>query len=153
MIVTRIRPFPGLAEPDWGGFDRVRDGLLRMAEEMGRPAMFTPGSRLFPLVNVTQTDGHFYVRAELPGVKPSDLDVSTLGNKLTISGKRELPHENERVSYHRREREGGTFSRSIQLPGEIDRDKVDAHYEHGVLTVTLPRSEASKPRQITVKRS
>lgn len=153
MIVTRIRPVRRRWETGWGDFDQMRSELLRMVDAMGRSFLPEDGYRMFPLVNVSQDTENYYVRAELPGVQASDLEVSTLGARLTIAGKRELPEEEGQVAYHRREREGGAFSRSIQLPGAFDRDKVDAHYEHGILTVTLPRAAADKPRQIAVQGS
>jgi HSP20 family protein len=86
-------------------------------------------------------------------VKVGDLQLSATGRKLSIAGTRELPEEDAKVSYHRKEREGGSFSRNIELPADFDRDKIDARYENGILAVTLPRSESSKPRQIPVKTS
>ena len=106
---------------------------------------------MFPLVNIAQDKDNLYVRAELPGVAASDLDVSVKDNSICISGKRELPVESENVSYHRRERSGGSFSRSIEMPVPFDRDRVDASFENGVLSIALPLAEETKPKQITVK--
>ena len=151
MIVTRIRPPRAW---DWGlnGFDQVRRDMARLSDAMMRGTL-PDGARMFPLVNITQDEENFYVRAELPGVKPDDLSLSVLDNKLSISGKREVPAESDKVSYHRREREGGTFSRSIELPSAINRDGVDAHFEHGLLSIVIPLAEETKPRQIRVKTS
>jgi len=115
-----------------------------------------PGAQrvgVFPPVNLTQDKDTFYVRCELPGIDPGALDISALGNKLTLSGKREIADPGEGASYHRREREAGSFSRSLTLPTEFDAERVTADYRDGILTVTLPKAEAAKPRQISVKTS
>jgi HSP20 family protein len=150
MIVTRIRPIRAW---DWGtpDFDQMRREMARLAEAMSQGATAGAGAPLFPLVNLTQDKDNFYVRAELPGVKPTDLQVSIVDNKLSISGKRDLPTEGEDVSYHRREREGGAFSRSVELPLLVDRDRVDAHFQNGLLSIVIPLAAETKPRQIPVK--
>ncbi|UCG87500.1 MAG: Hsp20/alpha crystallin family protein [Gemmatimonadota bacterium] len=153
MIVTRMRPVRDRWDAGWNEYDRMRRDVLRWADAMNRGFFGEPGFRIFPLVNVSQDDENFYVRAELPGVKASDLQLSATGRKLSIAGKRELPEESAKVSYHRKEREGGSFSRSIELTSDFDRDKIDARYQNGILTVTLPRSQSTKPRQIPVKTS
>jgi HSP20 family protein len=150
MIVTRIRPLQRPWWSAWGDFDRVRHDMARLAEAMSNGAFPEAGTRMFPLVNVTQDSDNFYVRAELPGVRANELEVSAVGSKLCISGSRALPEEEGGVSYHRREREGGNFSRSIELPSPFDRDRVEAQYENGLLTVTLPLAAETKPRQIPV---
>jgi HSP20 family protein len=110
-----------------------------------------PSAGVFPLINVTEDTNNYYVRAELPGMKSDELDIQVTGNGISISGERKIPMEGNNVKYHRREREAGTFSRSINLPGEIDVNKVEASMENGVLKINIPKSEAAKPRQITVK--
>lgn len=150
MIVTRIRPLQRPWWSAWGEFDRVRHDMARLAEAMSSGVLPEAGTRMFPLVNVTQDDDSFYVRAELSGVRATDLEVSAVGSKLNISGSRALPEEAEGASYHRKEREGGSFSRSIELPSPFDRDGVEAQYENGLLTVKLPLAAATKPRQIPV---
>ena len=150
MIVTRIRPRRAW---DWnlGEFDRMRRDMARLQDAMTRGLFREGAPRMFPLVNIAQDKDNLYVRAELPGVAASDLDVSVKDNSICISGKRELPVESENVSYHRRERSGGSFSRSIEMPVPFDRDRVDASFENGVLSIALPLAEETKPKQITVK--
>ncbi len=150
MIVTRIRPRRAW---DWnqGEFDRMRRDMARLQDAMTRGFFPEGGPRMFPLLNVSQDKDNLFVRAELPGVKSSDLDVSVKDSSLTISGNRDLGAESEGVSYHRREREGGSFSRTIELPCPFDRDKVAADFENGVLSITLPMAEETKPKQINVK--
>ena len=108
---------------------------------------------MFPLVNVTEGGDNYYVRAELPGIKAEDLDISVTGNSLSIAGERRIRAEDEKANYHRREREAGKFSRVISLPAQVDTAKVEASCVDGILTVVLPKSEAAKPKQITVKTS
>jgi HSP20 family protein len=105
------------------------------------------------LVNVTESSDNYYVRAELPGVKSSDIDISVTGSSLSISGERKIFSEDEKANYHRREREAGRFSRMVNLPGQIDTSKVEARCADGVLSVVLPKSEAAKPKQITIRTS
>ena len=119
----------------------------RLAESL--PTGFGPG--LFPLINVTEDKDRLYVRAELPGITANEIEISATGNSLSIAGERKLATENEAASYHRREREAGVFRRTITLPNDIDSDKVEASYNNGILTVTLPKAELSKPKQIAVK--
>jgi HSP20 family protein len=98
-----------------------------------------PQAGVFPLVNLTENKDKYFVRAELPGVKADELDLQVTGNKLAISGERKITAEDESAKYHRREREAGTFSRMIGLPGEVDSDKV-----------VVPKAEIAKPKQISV---
>jgi HSP20 family protein len=106
---------------------------------------------VFPLTNVTEDDDNYYVRAELPGMAADEIDISVTGDSLSISGERHIPAEKEEAKYHRREREAGKFSRIISLPAQIDTDKVEANCTDGVLTISLPKAQAAKPKQITVK--
>lgn len=141
--------------PTW----RVRspfEELERMRHRMDRfyddamPTDSTGQAGVFPPINLTEDKDKFYVRAELPGVNSDDLDIQATGNNLAISGERKIAAE-EGARYHRREREAGTFSRMISLPGEIDTDKIDATLKNGVLSVAISKAEVAKPKQITVK--
>jgi HSP20 family protein len=110
-----------------------------------------PSAGVFPLINVTEDKENYYVRAELPGIKSDELDIQVTKDGISISGERKIPVEGNGVKYHRREREAGKFSRLINLPGEVDVNKVEASRENGVLKVIIPKTEVAKPRQITVK--
>jgi HSP20 family protein len=92
-----------------------------------------------------------YVRAELPGIKSDDLEITMEKDTLTIAGERKHATEDDSVSYHRREREWGGFRRSFSLPNRVDADKVQARYLDGVLTVILPKAAEARPKQITVQ--
>jgi HSP20 family protein len=115
----------------------------------GRELHWFP-ARVFPAVNITEDKDRYYVRAELPGMKAEDIELQVTGRNLSISGERQIQPEGENARYHRREREGGKFSRMLGLPGDIDADRVEAEMTNGVLTVAIGKSEAAKPKQITV---
>jgi HSP20 family protein len=127
--------------------DLVSGGLT------GGRVLSTPAAGVFPLMNVTEDKDTYYVRAELPGIKADDLEISVTGDTLSISGKRKIPAEDEKAQYHRREREAGRFSRIVTLPAQMNTAKVEASCTEGVLKVTLPKAEEAKPRQIAIKAS
>ena len=143
--------------PNWGfsksfrELDRLRRQMDKLFGAVSGGTLPMPSTGVFPLINVTEDTNKYYVRAELPGMKSNELDIQVTANGISISGERKIPVEGNNVRYHRREREAGTFSRSFNLPDEIDVNKVEASMENGVLKVTIPKSEAAKPRQITVK--
>jgi HSP20 family protein len=109
----------------------------------------TPG--VFPLINLTESKDNFFIRAELPGMTSADLDIQATSNSVAVSGERQIPAESTEAKYHRREREAGKFSRMVGLPSEIDPDKVEANLVNGILTVVVPKAQAAKPRQISVR--
>jgi HSP20 family protein len=154
MILRRLNDWPTwewkspFQEMEW--MRRQMDRILGAVQ--GGYAV-GPSAGVFPLTNVGEDDDAYYVRAELPGIKSDDLEISITGNKLSISGERKIPSEGENVKYHRREREAGNFSRLITLSGPVDAAKVEAHAGNGVLTIVLPKAESAKPKQITVKAS
>jgi HSP20 family protein len=133
------------------------DVMQRMRRDMDQllGMLNTPASvanvGVFPAVRLSQNKDSYYVRAELPGTDANDLDIQVTGRNLSISGERKIVSESEKARYHRREREAGKFSRIMSMPGDVDSDKVDASFVNGILTVTIPKSETQKPRQITVK--
>lgn len=151
MLIRRFegRPFEnqlnGLPELDW--FRRELGRLLngsRNYEGSGIPA------GVFPLLNVTQDHDNFYVRSEIPGMSLEELDVSVTGRNVSISGERKIPVEDQKVRYHRREREAGRFRRQLNLPTDVECEKVQAKYRHGMLMIVLPKAESAKPKKITV---
>jgi HSP20 family protein len=106
---------------------------------------------VFPLVNLAEDDNNLYISAELPGLSGDSLDLSIKGDTLTIKGSKNVESSKGDVNYHRREREQGSFRRSLTLPVKVEADAVEAVFRNGVLTVTLPKSAEAKARQITVK--
>ena len=104
----------------------------------------------FPLVDVWTSQEGVVVTAEIPGVATEGLDVSVLGDTLTIRGSRPDPHPAAGYDHGRHERFEGEFVRTLQLPFPVNPDKVDAAHRHGVLTIELARPESDKPRRITI---
>jgi HSP20 family protein len=138
------------------GFDPF-DALLSLQKQLNRvfdrPFGFDlgpSGRGVYPAVNVfTDPDG-YVLRMEVPGISADSLDIQTKGRTLTVSGKREESAP-QGGSFHRRERSTGAFSRSLQLPEDVDTARSSATYKEGILTVRIPKREESKPRQITVQ--
>jgi HSP20 family protein len=108
------------------------------------------GGRVFPALNVWEQEDDLFVEAELPGLKPENIDIAVEGDVLTIKGERGDAAP-EGAAWHRRERGVGAFSRVLRLPVAIDAGRVQANFRDGVLTITLPKAEAAKPRKIQVK--
>jgi HSP20 family protein len=107
---------------------------------------------VFPPMNVSEDRDHYYVRALVPGIDAAQLNVSVVHQTISVSGTRQCPAE-EGVSYHRKERAEGPFSRSVTIPAAFDGSRVEAKYVDGILTLTLPKPEAAKPRRVTVQTS
>jgi len=116
-----------------------------------RPGAGAPqaGFSALPL-DICETENDFVIKASLPGVKPDDVDITVQGDTLTIRGETKAEEDKKGEHWHFRERRYGGFQRSVSLTAPVDSDKAEAHYEHGVLTLTLPKSEAAKPKQIRV---
>jgi HSP20 family protein len=131
-----LRPFPA-------GLDRLLDEMTR---DFGAPA---PGAaaEFAPPIDVTEAEGAWTLRAELPGVAPEDVELSVTGNVLTIRGEKKKDPE----ASDRSERRYGKFARTFEFPTDLDGGKVEARSKNGVLTVTLPKAEASRPRTVSIK--
>jgi HSP20 family protein len=139
------------SEPSTGSiFDRLRgdvDRLFNLYSPESEPFF----SRVYPALNLTEDENHFYVRAELPGLQAQDLDISVVEGQLLIRGERKIAMAQHEGSYHRREREGGVFRRTIAMPASVAGSRVAATIKNGILTVALPKSEESKPRKVAVQ--
>lgn len=142
--------------PAWN-FRRAFEEFDRMRRQMDRFAGGTQPERggyqkpgVFPALNLTEDVHNYYVRAELPGMEAGELDIQATGKNLSISGERKIVSEAEGTRYHRREREAGKFSRVLSMPGDIDAVKIEAKLSNGILTITVPKAEESKPRRITI---
>lgn len=143
----------------FSGLDALRREIDKTFEEFwsdrwpraGRVA-FLPGraARQYPLVNLSEDEGHLYVEALAPGVDPKSLDLSVAQGTLTIKGEKPGLAQVSAEAYHRNERAAGRFVRAIELPTDVDAAKVQADYRYGLLLVTLPKSEKAKPKQIPV---
>lgn len=140
--------------PTWR-FRSPWEELHQMRQQLEQMFDTSPDQRVsagvYPLINLTEDKDNFYIRAELPGVKADELDIQVTGNSLSISGERKIAAEEEGARYHRKEREAGTFSRMLGLPGEVDTNKVDAKLKDGVLKIAVSKAEIAKPKQINVR--
>jgi len=146
MNVVRFNPFRELMD-----LERQMSSVLEQTrrrrgetEEDGSLALWAPA------VDVSETDDAIVFRAELPGLGDQDVDVQVSENVLTLRGERRFQGDEKTERYHRVERAYGTFSRSFSLPATIERDQIAAEFSRGVLTVTVPKREETKPRQIKI---
>jgi HSP20 family protein len=126
------------------GLRLFEDAMTRI---MSEPRASRPWS---PAVDILETEDALIVKADLPNVKIEDLDIRVENQTLTISGARKFEKEENVKGYHRIERSYGEFVRSFAVPSTVDTEKVAANYKDGVLTITLPRKESAKPKQVKV---
>lgn len=132
---------------NWDPFGEFRTLNREMNRVFGG---YAAGEAVFPALNVWSNDEAAILTAELPGVDPEKVDINVVKNLVTIEGEREAESAGDDVERHRTERGSGRFSRNVRLPFEVENIQVTAGYKHGVLTVTLPRAEATKPRKIEI---
>jgi HSP20 family protein len=102
-------------------------------------------------MDLVETADHYVLRADLPGLTEADVNVQLQDNVLTISGERKAEHQAQNEGYYRLERAFGGFSRSLTLPDGVDPDAVQAHFDRGVLELTIPKPEQKKPRHVQIK--
>lgn len=153
MLLRRVGLSRGPSANPYSDIESVRREVFRLFDSLASERSTDAGAGVYPPVNVTHDENTFYVRAELPGMKSEDLSISAVRNRVSISGRRQIAGDKEGAAYHRREREEGTFNRTITLPQPVDADRVEARYVDGILLISLPKSEDAKPRQIQVKTS
>lgn len=134
--ITAVDPFQGLRF--------FEDAVTRL---MNEPRTGRPWS---PAVDIFETEEALTVKADLPDLKTEDIDIRVENYTMTIKGVRAFVKDETVKGYHRIERSYGDFVRSFALPNTVETDKVAAEYKNGVLTITLPKKEAAKPRQIKV---
>ena len=103
-----------------------------------------------PTVDVSETENDFEIRAELPGVSESDVNVSVTDNRLTVKGEKRQETETDGKNYHRVERRYGSFQRSFTLPRNVETSNIKAGFQDGVLTLTIPKAEEAKPTEIPI---
>ena len=106
--------------------------------------------RWIPSMDLVETQDHFVLKADLPGMTEADVNVELENNVLTISGERKTEHEEQHEGYYRLERATGAFSRALSLPEGIDAEAVEAAFDNGVLTVRIPKPAQAKPRKVKI---
>jgi HSP20 family protein len=132
-------------------FDDMLGGLTRRSGGQQQRAELTEWA---PAIDVVTKDGDLVIRAELPGVKQEDVDITLQNNVLTLSGERKAEQEEERGGYYVRERRYGSFSRSLTVPEGVDESKIHARYENGVLEVTVEgAAQLQEPKRIQIEGS
>jgi HSP20 family protein len=152
--ITRWEPF----KMRWDPFKELEEMEKRLATLFGRVPLRSEGEKeamtvaeWSPLVDITEDEKEYLIKAELPEVKKEDVKLTIQDNVLSISGERKYEKEEKGKKYHRVERAYGSFMRSFTLPEDTDGSKVSAEYKDGVLKVHLPKSEKAKPKAIEVK--
>jgi HSP20 family protein len=150
MAIERWRPRWGITP--WRPFRDLEEWERRFDDLLGRPLGRWPVEERgwMPAVDVFEKQDKFVVKAELPGMKEEDIDVSVIGDTLSIKGEKKTEKEVKEEDYYRSERSYGSFYRSIPLPSNVDADKIEASFEDGVLEVALPKSAKVKPKKIAV---
>jgi len=142
--------------PTMWRFGRVTDPfreMQRLQSEMNR-LFSTVDSQIgqeYPPINVWSGGQDAIVTAEIPGMEPSTFDISVIGDTLTINGNMEPESLKEGENYHRQERSYGRFSRVLQLPFQVNAEKVEAKYEKGILRIRLPRADEDKPKKVVIQ--
>jgi HSP20 family protein len=120
----------------------------------GMPALWSAGrDRIAPAMDTFERDGKLCLTLDLPGMSLDDIDVEVAGDRLVIRGSRTIDRKSEQDTWHRVERTSGSFERVVQLPQPIEAKDIDAQFQHGVLTMTLPlpESRSSRPERVAIK--
>jgi HSP20 family protein len=143
-------PSPTNAPTEWDPFRAMRE-MLRWDPFRDLPAFAGHEQRSFwPTFEVKETKDAYLFKADVPGMKESDLEVTLNRNRLTVQGKREQEHEDKGDTYYACERSYGSFSRSFTLPEGIDGDHLKAELKEGVLTIALPKAPEARPKKIAI---
>lgn len=138
----------------WDPFREVvslRDAVNSLlSESFVRPGTPGGGTSSTLALDVCESEGQYVVKASLPGIKPDDVHITVQGDTVTIRGENQAEEEKKGETFHVRERSYGVVQRSFSLPTTVDSDKARAAFEHGVLTLTLPKAESGKPKRIPI---
>lgn len=144
-LIRRNSPFGELLS--------LRQAMDRLFEDSFiRPGALADGTNALPL-DVYSTDDAVVVEAALPGVKPEDVDISVVGDTLTISANSANERSSDEAGYSYREIRRGSLSRTLTLPGGVNADRASARFENGLLRLSIPKAEEAKPRQIKIEAS
>jgi HSP20 family protein len=145
MAIVRWRPFRDMMN--------IQDEMNKLFDDfLGRPLMRTEWSEGVwnPSVDVSETKDNVLIKAEMPGLIKDDVKISVQDNMLTLSGEKKQEKEEKETNYHRIESSYGAFSRSFTLPTSVKSDKIKATYKDGVLSITLPKIEEVKAKEIPI---
>ncbi len=143
MAITKYNPMREMVG--------LSDRLNRMFEEMSG---FNVDNEITgswaPAVDVYESENAIEIKADLPGMTEKDIDVTVENNTLTIKGERKFENEEKRETYHRVERQYGSFYRSFKLPNTVDVTKINANFRNGILELALPKKEETRPKKIAI---
>jgi HSP20 family protein len=146
MKLTKARP---------ASVATVREDVDRLLDRFWNTGLFGPMPQIEtmwqPNLDFSENEKEYIVRVEVPGVPKEDLEVNVDGRNLTVSGRRDFEREEKTEEYFWRERETGKFVRTVQLPTAIDQSKVAATYQDGIMTIRLPKTEASSKTRVQIK--
>jgi len=155
MVVERWSP--GRRLVTWSPFREIEDMERRFENIFGRSLYPITWRRLpveerewAPAIEVFEKEDHFIVKAEVPGMKQDDIDVSVVGDMLTIKGERKAESEVKEQDYYCCERSYGSFHRSVSLPSNVNAEKIEASYKDGILEISLPKAPEVKPKKIAI---
>jgi len=145
MAIERWDPFREL--------ENLQGRMGRLFEEaLGRPMGREPSDGLWaPAVDIMEDEHNILVKAELPDIDEKNVEIKVEDNVLTLRGEKKLEREEKKENYHLIESSYGSFSRSFTLPGTVEQDKISAKYDKGVLRVTLPKKEETKPKTVKIQ--
>jgi HSP20 family protein len=131
---------------------QLRGEMDRLWQDFFEPGRRGPQPKEWiPAVDILDTADKVTVKVEVPGMEAKDIGISLSGDILTIRGEKKVEKEEKGKNFYLAERSSGSFSRSLRLPTVVEGDKIEANYKHGVLTITCPKKEEVKPKQITIK--
>ena len=146
--MTKLTPPPSIR----GELERMRREMERIWDQfsngLSSPAV---GQDLNPSLNLAETEDSLVAELEVPGINPEDIDVSLTVEMLTVSGEKKQEANRGKMKYHLAERVYGSFSRSVQLPAQVDRNTVEARYKDGILLITMSKAQSEKSKRIQVK--
>ncbi|MGA1864145.1 MAG: Hsp20/alpha crystallin family protein [bacterium] len=140
----------------WDLFHDIRDlqneidRLFEWPAALPRVYYTTSTHSNYPPMNLREDEENLYLDTRIPGLEKDDFQINIKNNTLSISGKKPAPENIEAKDYHRKERVTGTFIRAVALPVEVNPEKIQADYERGILSITLPKAESAKPKQISI---
>lgn len=144
MTITRWDPFREI--------NSLQSTLNRVFQDYGRGSdELVTGGTFVPPVDIYEDQNGITLKMEVPGISQQDINISLENNTLTVSGERKFQKNEKEENFHRIERRYGAFTRSFSLPNTVDTEKVNANYEHGILSIQLAKRAEAKPKQIKVE--
>lgn len=142
---------PLFSRDPFAGFQEEIENLMSRFRGDWPAAVLAPSAVFAPSIDLEETDDALLVRMDVPGLKAEEIDIEVSGNTLRVSGEHKEEKEEKGKTYHRLERRRGAFARALTLPAAVKQDQINAVCDNGVLTITLPKTEAAQTRKIAVR--